>query len=58
MIYKESLIIKDSPVLLQIKEVYVNQTTWKDKASESLKICCKFTSGLLQLLKGMEKKLN
>ena len=56
MIYKESLIIKDSPVLLQIKEVYVNQTTWKDKASESSKICCKFTSGLLQL--GNEKKLN
>jgi len=27
MIYKASLIIKDSPVLLQIKEVYVNQTT-------------------------------
>ena len=56
MIYKESLIIKDSPVLLQIKEVYVNQTTWKYKASESSKICCKFTSGLLQL--GNEKKLN
>ncbi len=56
MIYKESLIIEDSPVL--IKEVYVNQTTWKDKASESSKICCKFTSGLLHLLNGMEKKLN